>query len=91
MGGWGRGERESGRVNLINLYYWQEKERSFMTFHDHKPLEPLVREKWGDFNIKVNTTIPELLVWVGIIRTQGERGKREGREGSGRQELQTSL
>lgn len=37
-----------------------------MTFHDDKPLEPLVNEEWEDFNIKVNTTIPEILQWVGL-------------------------
>ena len=42
----------------------QESKRSFITFHDDKPLEPLVPVKWEDFNIKVNTTIPEILQWV---------------------------
>ena len=35
-----------------------------MTFHDHKPLEPLVNEKWEEFNTKHNVTIPEILQWV---------------------------
>ena len=35
-----------------------------MTFHDGKPLEPLVNERWEDFNVKVNTTIPQILHWV---------------------------
>lgn len=35
-----------------------------MTFHDDKALEPLVAEKWEDFNMKINTTIPEILQWV---------------------------
>lgn len=34
-----------------------------MTFHDDKPLEPLVSQKWEDFNLKINTTIPEILQW----------------------------
>lgn len=42
----------------------QEEKRSFITFHDGKPLEPLIKEKWEEFNIKVNTTIPEILQWV---------------------------
>ena len=35
-----------------------------MTFHDSKPLEPLVDEQWEDFNVKINVTIPEVLQWV---------------------------
>ena len=42
----------------------QESKRSFITFHDEKALEPLVAEKWEDFNVKVNTSIPEILQWV---------------------------
>lgn len=43
----------------------QETERRFTTFHDGKPLEPLVNEKWEDFNVKVNTTLAAVLgkVW----------------------------
>ena len=35
-----------------------------MTFHDDKPLEPLVNERWEDFNVKVNVTLPQVLGWV---------------------------
>lgn len=35
-----------------------------MTFHDNKPLEPLINEKWEDFNIKINVTLPQVLNWV---------------------------
>lgn len=35
-----------------------------MTFHDGKPLEPLINEKWEDFNVKVNTSIAQVLHWV---------------------------
>jgi len=45
------------------MAYRQEGKRSFITFHDDKPLEPLVDEKWDDFNVKVNVTIPEVLQW----------------------------
>lgn len=41
--------------------YSQESERRFTTFHDGKPLEPLVNEKWEDFNVKVNTTLEAVL------------------------------
>ena len=45
--------------------HMQEDKRSFITFHDDKPLEPLVLgEKWEDFNLKVNTTIAKILQWV---------------------------
>ena len=42
----------------------QENKGSFITFHDDKPLESLASERWEDFNVKVNVTIPELLLWV---------------------------
>ena len=40
--------------------------RSFKTFHDNKPLEPLVIERWEDFNIRHSVTIRKLLTWVGL-------------------------
>ena len=45
----------------------QESKGSFVTFHDNKPLEPLVNERWEDFNVKVNVTLPELLAWVCVF------------------------
>lgn len=39
-----------------------------MTFHDDKPLESLVEEKWEDFNVKVNVTLSEVLNWVWLVR-----------------------
>ena len=42
----------------------QEDERTFITFHDNKPMEGIVTEKWDEFNVKVNTTIPHVLQWV---------------------------
>jgi hypothetical protein len=44
----------------------QESSRSFMTFHDNKPLESLVNERWEDFNVKVNVTLPEVLNWHNV-------------------------
>ncbi|XP_064405829.1 HSPB1-associated protein 1-like isoform X2 [Halichondria panicea] len=41
----------------------QEDARSFITFHDNKPLEDYVPEQWENFNLKVNTTIPTVLQW----------------------------
>lgn len=35
-----------------------------MTFHDNKPLQPLVNERWEDFNIKPTLSIPDILGWV---------------------------
>ena len=46
----------------------QEKKRNFVTFHDNKPLQPLVNEKWEDFNVKINVTLPQVLGWVGSKR-----------------------
>ena len=54
-------------TNHHDYMYLQESKRAFITFHDHKALEPLVTEKWEEFNIKVNTTIPEILQWVSSI------------------------
>lgn len=45
------------------LAYKQETSRVFKTFHDNKPLETMVNEKWEDFNVKVNVTIPQVLQW----------------------------
>ncbi|KAL5473959.1 hypothetical protein EMCRGX_G028528 [Ephydatia muelleri] len=45
------------------MAYKQETNRVFKTFHDNKALEPLVNEKWEDFNLKVNVTIPQVLAW----------------------------
>ena len=50
---------------VCTVCHRQESERKFTTFHDGKPLEPLVNEKWEDFNVKVNTTLAAVLgkVW----------------------------
>ncbi len=42
----------------------QDTDRTFITFHDNKPLEGHITEKPEDFNIKVNTTISTVLNWV---------------------------
>jgi len=47
----------------------QESQRIFTTFHDGKPLEPLVNEKWDDYNIKVNTTLEIVLGKVCLVST----------------------
>ena len=47
----------------------QESQRIFTTFHDGKPLEPLVNEKWDDYNIKVNTTLEIVLGKVCSVST----------------------
>ena len=39
----------------------------FTTFHDDKPLEPLVTAKWENFNVKVNATIADILRWVSSL------------------------
>lgn len=41
--------------------------KNFITFHDNKPLEPLVNERWEEFNAKVNVSVPEILQWVSRI------------------------
>ncbi|XP_065898446.1 tRNA wybutosine-synthesizing protein 5-like [Dysidea avara] len=48
------------------MAYRQESQRIFTTFHDGKPLEPLVNEKWEDYNIKVNTTLEIVLGKPGL-------------------------
>ena len=52
-------------LTCMHCYHRQESERKFMTFHDGKPLEPLVNERWEDFNVRVNTTLAAVLgkVW----------------------------
>ena len=49
------------------VYHRQESERRFTTFHDNKPLEPLVNERWEDFNVKVNTTLAAVLGKVCLL------------------------
>ena len=50
---------------FYDSFHAQERKRNFVTFHDSKPLEPLVNEKWEDFNVKINVTLPQVLGWVG--------------------------
>ena len=47
--------------STLYVRHRQESERKFTTFHDNKPLEPLVNEQWEDFNVKVNTTLAGVL------------------------------
>jgi len=64
-------------IDLCNIRYvvthlLQEKKREFITFHDNKPLEPLVTAKWEDFNVMANATIADILQWVSLLAMLGE-------------------
>eukprot|EP00808_Paulinella_micropora_P006014 g60212.t1 len=66
------------RVLLSKLEVYTQEERSFATFHDGKPLEPLlVNRNWSDFNLMSNLSFDAVLPAAGREVDMDERERKK--------------